>query len=300
MPRFLATWPRWGTTLNGIASARLTSALLTSGTEYGLEPSDGGGLFPTPLSVPSSEASHGSLSGRYREAMARRLQPHPTEAVGPNSLGLWPTATTADHGTRSQWPSPSGPDYSRVGREGTGGDDLATAVARTTWPTPMATDAKWRGSPRAAARRMAIGKQPGLEGAVAVDAALRAETWPTPRASEWKGTGPIGSKSHDYRAAKHYLDATVQERTGESGPLNPPWVEWLMGFPIGWTDLDVDEPLVLEGEPWPPEPAGVPRMARGVPRRAARLKQLGNAVVPQNAELVGYRLLELLEGVEPE
>lgn len=20
------------------------------------------------------------------------------------------------------------------------------------------------------------------------------------------------------------------------GPLNPPWVEWLMGWPIGWTD----------------------------------------------------------------
>lgn len=22
-----------------------------------------------------------------------------------------------------------------------------------------------------------------------------------------------------------------------SGQLNPDWVEWLMGFPIGWTDL---------------------------------------------------------------
>ena len=22
------------------------------------------------------------------------------------------------------------------------------------------------------------------------------------------------------------------------GQLNPQWVEWLMGFPIGWTDLD--------------------------------------------------------------
>jgi hypothetical protein len=21
------------------------------------------------------------------------------------------------------------------------------------------------------------------------------------------------------------------------GPLNPNWVEWLMGWPIGWTDL---------------------------------------------------------------
>jgi len=27
-------------------------------------------------------------------------------------------------------------------------------------------------------------------------------------------------------------------REGESGSLNPEWVEWLMGFPIGWTDLE--------------------------------------------------------------
>ena len=25
---------------------------------------------------------------------------------------------------------------------------------------------------------------------------------------------------------------------GDFGPLNPPWVEWLMGWPIGWTDLE--------------------------------------------------------------
>lgn len=26
-----------------------------------------------------------------------------------------------------------------------------------------------------------------------------------------------------------------------TGQLNPPWVEWLMGFPIGWTDLGDSE-----------------------------------------------------------
>jgi len=25
------------------------------------------------------------------------------------------------------------------------------------------------------------------------------------------------------------------------GMLNPTWVEWLMGFPIGWTDLEDSE-----------------------------------------------------------
>jgi hypothetical protein len=61
--------------------------------------------------------------------------------------------------------------------------------------------------------------------------------WPTPRASEWKGTGPLGSKSHGHRLKKKYLDATVQEAEQTTGQLNPTWVEWLMGFPDGWTDL---------------------------------------------------------------
>lgn len=60
--------------------------------------------------------------------------------------------------------------------------------------------------------------------------------WPTPRASEWKGVGPIGSRSHEYRLQKGYLDATVQHVEKRTGKLNPQWVEWLMGFPLGWTD----------------------------------------------------------------
>jgi hypothetical protein len=38
---------------------------------------------------------------------------------------------------------------------------------------------------------------------------------------------------------KHYLCATVA--TEESGSLNPDWVEWLMGYPIGHTALGASE-----------------------------------------------------------
>lgn len=60
--------------------------------------------------------------------------------------------------------------------------------------------------------------------------------WPTIRASEWKGCGPLGSKSHVYRLKKYYLDAVAQDRIGQTGRLNPYWCEWLMGVPNGWTE----------------------------------------------------------------
>ena len=71
------------------------------------------------------------------------------------------------------------------------------------------------------------------------------------------------------------------------GSLNPAWVECLQNFPIGWTDPDCDEP-----DPWPGWPAMMgenqhpyepPRTCTGIPNRAARLKALGNSVVPAQA-----------------
>jgi DNA (cytosine-5)-methyltransferase 1 len=51
-------------------------------------------------------------------------------ATAGEEKNLWPTPKS----------SPSGPDYARVNREGSGGDDLATAVARRSIPTPQASD----------------------------------------------------------------------------------------------------------------------------------------------------------------
>lgn len=55
--------------------------------------------------------------------------------------------------------------------------------------------------------------------------------WPTPRANK-----PEGYSSERFRPT------LAQEVTGQPKPLhgqlNPTWVEWLMGYPIGWTDLE--------------------------------------------------------------
>jgi len=62
------------------------------------------------------------LSASLRQMLARR--------ISASDGGCWPTPKA----------SPSGPDYNRVNREKSGGDDLVTAVARC--PTPTAGDAK--------------------------------------------------------------------------------------------------------------------------------------------------------------
>ena len=66
------------------------------------------------------------------------------------------------------------------------------------------------------------------------------------------------------------------------GQLNPDWVDWLMGFPEGWTDIDREckaDFSVLPPMDWPDEPEGVPRVTRGSQHRVDRLKGDGNAVV---------------------
>ena len=46
---------------------------------------------------------------------------------------------------------------------------------------------------------------------------------------------------------------------------------------------------------WMEEPEGVPRVAQKIPGRLQRLKQLGNSVVPQIPEFLGYCILNYEE-----
>jgi hypothetical protein len=48
----------------------------------------------------------------------------------------------------------------------------------------------------------------------------------------------IKVQRRDRREAGTNLEEAVYLRTGEHGGyLNPPWIEWLMGFPSGWCHL---------------------------------------------------------------
>jgi hypothetical protein len=54
--------------------------------------------------------------------------------------------------------------------------------------------------------------------------------WPTPTARDHKDSGD----NTDYQKIKE--KSKLAGYAG--GSLNPQWVEWLMGYPAGWTELE--------------------------------------------------------------
>ena len=102
---------------------------------------------------------------------------------------------------------------------------------RETWPTPVARDHKdlaW--NPTWKERR-----SKSLPQEVA-----KKEFFPTPNASDNRDRGNLSDPAIQRRIAKGKqigLSMRVKERKG-GGTLNPTWVEWIMGYPSGWTDLN--------------------------------------------------------------
>ena len=160
--------------------------------------------------------------------------------TGGKESGLWrtPNAGDGEHG---------GPNA----RDSGGALHLTAQVAR--FPTPQVFDAtcgdlkgkEYNGETRHAMKLIqAVKRFPtphsnchtgsGRRGDGGENLQTAVMNFPTPRANK-----PEGYSSNGFRPT------LAQIVTGEDKPLhgqlNPTWVDWLMGYPIGWTDLGDSE-----------------------------------------------------------
>ncbi len=167
--------------------------------------------------------------------------------------GRWPRSGMMRNGIASVLPTLA----HRI--SGTGSSSSGTGSE--SWPTPRATDAtKGTRTPEGAKREISRRKSPDLPTVVAVR-----EFWPTPTCRDWKsGQASANTLERNSRPLNEVIESRVRmwntpaagdshiagpnqkiatlgrqvRREEGSGRLNPEWVEWLMGFPRGWTELN--------------------------------------------------------------
>lgn len=147
---------------------------------------------------------------------------------------------------------------------------------RGMWPTPTGQDAKNNGTDSQQRR-----KSPSLNADDGVEGSTEESVTATPRSGSDTMCGGSGHQA--------MLQGTELERG--RGALNPQWVEWLMGWPPGWTKL---KPLrgfarwrrmTLQRTWWCQNPADstkhpIPRVTTKKTHRVDRLKAIGNGQVP--------------------
>ena len=143
--------------------------------------------------------------------------------TGGTDAGLWQTPVADDACNRA------------AGKWNSRGEPKLSAEVLM-WPTPMASDGPKCPSaslPRAVQQELKTTHRNKIEG----------RNWPSPGYSDYKsGTG------YDHGDKKQ----TPQLRHLLGGKLNPTWVEWLMGWPLAWTDL---KPLATDRcHSAPPQP----------------------------------------------
>jgi hypothetical protein len=106
------------------------------------------------------------------------------------------------------------------------------------WPTPVHSEARQGLQIRREGKK---GTQTSLSTAVL--------TWPTPRTKGMCG----GTGSWELLKKNTSIEEARKMGAGNGGQLNPTWVEWLMGWPLGWTDL---KPLETDKSPCVPQEHG--------------------------------------------
>jgi hypothetical protein len=102
------------------------------------------------------------------------------------------------------------------------------------FPSPNARDYKGWSPGHKRAENLRNSLDFCIEGAVKLK---KVETFPTPQEDDASNVFPKENRRISLVGVVN--DSTGNNPSAPLGQLNPNWVEWLMGFPIGWTDLNV-------------------------------------------------------------
>jgi hypothetical protein len=144
--------------------------------------------------------------------------------TGAIASGLWATPVAQPaNGTPERFLERKRESVARGSKMGVSLTDLNMQVQANEagwWPTPRASDAD-KGGRGELLHSVKCGRP-------------RGPLWPTPTANEDAAGTPNGKM-------QKMLGNPPAVRGSGSGTLNPTWVEWLMGFPLGWTDLGASE-----------------------------------------------------------
>jgi hypothetical protein len=128
------------------------------------------------------------------------------------------------------WASPNARDWKDTGAS-QGNRKSPNLGTQVHWPTHQASD--WKN--KSYSRDFTLGNPKYI--------------WPTPRTKGMCG----GSGSWDLLNKNTTVEEARLMGAGNGGKLNPTWVEWLMGWPLGWTDL---KPLETDKSHCAPQPLG--------------------------------------------
>lgn len=139
------------------------------------------------------------------------------------------------------WPTPRANDAQKRGNFDVTNPRNGLPAAVKAWPTPTASLGTKGGR---------VTPRKSREGGTLIEAVSARKNWPTPTVNDAKNsTRPPSQVSHD-----NIPGALLRAGQPSGGQLNPTWVEWLMGWPLGWTDL---RPLATDKyRSWPQQHGG--------------------------------------------
>ena len=129
----------------------------------------------------------------------------------------------------------------RKGLSQKSGDGLATWAKRKMMPTPCASDATagavigendvFVENKNGTLRKV---NKNGVNGSLGLGRYVK--MFPTPCSRDYKGGRKAETLSKAGRTETNSLPDYVNAQNQATGQLNPQWVEWLMGWPQGWTE----------------------------------------------------------------